>query len=49
MVFDSSANEAGDPAYCEDAQMAVEPGTGGSYLTYSVPISGSPTPPASTP
>ncbi|MBC7266843.1 MAG: RHS repeat protein, partial [Coriobacteriia bacterium] len=36
-VFDSSRNAAGDPAYCPDATMTVEPVSGGAYVTYSVP------------
>ncbi|MCE5191819.1 MAG: hypothetical protein LLG08_08695 [Actinomycetia bacterium] len=36
-VFDSGENAAGDPAYCGDATMSVEPVSGGAYVSYSVP------------
>ena len=36
-VFDSSADEAGVPAFCDEARLAVEPGKGASTITYSVP------------
>jgi RHS repeat-associated protein len=37
VVFDSSVSKAGEPAYCEDATMAVAAAKGGSYVTYRVP------------
>ena len=37
VVFDSSANELGDPAYCTTATMIVEPAFGGARVTYDVP------------
>lgn len=36
-VFDSSENEAGDPAYCDGASMDVVPTDGGALVTYTVP------------
>jgi RHS repeat-associated protein len=39
IVFDSSSDDAGSPAYCQDAQMSINPVDGGAYVTYDVPRS----------
>jgi len=39
LVFDSSVNAAGDPAYSDAARMIVEPGKDESTITYVVPPS----------
>jgi len=36
-VYDASQNAAGDPAYCDKAQMTVVPGTDQSTVTYTLP------------
>jgi len=36
-VFDSSSDEGEMPAFCEGAQMTIEPGKGASTITYVVP------------
>lgn len=35
-VFDSSTDEAGEPARCDDATMTVTSAPGGAYVTYTV-------------
>ncbi|MCL4367723.1 MAG: cell wall-binding repeat-containing protein [Actinobacteria bacterium] len=37
LVFDSSVDSGGDPAYCDGATMMVTPGVGASTVTYTVP------------
>jgi len=37
-VFDSSSDEGGMPAFCDAANVTVEPGKGASTITYRVPL-----------
>jgi|GEM_PF-994320 len=37
LVWDSSSDESDVPAYCNEAEMKVEPGSGASTFTYQIP------------